>query len=372
MLRVCRAVLGPATPTTPGPRRSCRRCGPTRELPAGRERRGLAGDDRPPQGDRRHPGRRPARRSRSPSSRRPRRRPADPTTATPTSSPRSPRCRRSSARPSPTTTSAGLPYAEIAELLGGSADAARRAAADGIAALRRTHRGANPDERARLTCAAFPVEQSDAWTGCDARLAAGRRGRRHPRRRLPHRRHPGRAAAAGRHRQRPGPGRVRRARATTRCCRRWPTGSARGCCAPRPGSTRSPGSSTSTSPAARHAFDVPLDWRLSTGFRATVLHHLRDIAYGTTASYAAVAAAGRQPEGGPRGGHRLRDQPAAGRRALPPGGALATARSAATSAASRPSAPCWTWRRRHELRGPRRPRLDWPRSPTELDESAAR
>ena len=32
----------------------------------------------------------------------------------------------------------GLPYAEIAAILGGSADAARRAAADGIAALRRT------------------------------------------------------------------------------------------------------------------------------------------------------------------------------------------------------------------------------------------
>ena len=32
----------------------------------------------------------------------------------------------------------GLPYAEIAEILGGSADAARRAAADGIATLRRT------------------------------------------------------------------------------------------------------------------------------------------------------------------------------------------------------------------------------------------
>jgi RNA polymerase sigma factor (sigma-70 family) len=32
----------------------------------------------------------------------------------------------------------GLPYAEIAEILGGSTDAARRAAADGIAALRRT------------------------------------------------------------------------------------------------------------------------------------------------------------------------------------------------------------------------------------------
>jgi RNA polymerase sigma factor (sigma-70 family) len=34
---------------------------------------------------------------------------------------------------------AGLPYAEVAEVLGGSPDAARRAAADGIAALRTTY-----------------------------------------------------------------------------------------------------------------------------------------------------------------------------------------------------------------------------------------
>ena len=33
---------------------------------------------------------------------------------------------------------AGLPYAEVAAIVGGTADAARRAAADGIAALRRT------------------------------------------------------------------------------------------------------------------------------------------------------------------------------------------------------------------------------------------
>lgn len=36
---------------------------------------------------------------------------------------------------------AGLPYAEIAAILGGSPDAARRAAADGIATLRRTYPG---------------------------------------------------------------------------------------------------------------------------------------------------------------------------------------------------------------------------------------
>jgi DNA-directed RNA polymerase specialized sigma24 family protein len=32
----------------------------------------------------------------------------------------------------------GLPYAEVAGLVGGTAEAARRAAADGVAALRRT------------------------------------------------------------------------------------------------------------------------------------------------------------------------------------------------------------------------------------------
>jgi len=34
---------------------------------------------------------------------------------------------------------AGLPYAEIGEIVGGSTEAARRAAADGIATLRRTY-----------------------------------------------------------------------------------------------------------------------------------------------------------------------------------------------------------------------------------------
>ena len=39
----------------------------------------------------------------------------------------------------------------------------------------------------------------------------------------------------------------------------------------------------------RRTFGVRLDWRLSAGFRATVLQHLTDIEYGHTASYAAVA-----------------------------------------------------------------------------------
>ena len=39
---------------------------------------------------------------------------------------------------------AGMPYADVATLIGGSQDAARRAAADGIAALRKTYRKGGP------------------------------------------------------------------------------------------------------------------------------------------------------------------------------------------------------------------------------------
>lgn len=45
----------------------------------------------------------------------------------------------------------------------------------------------------------------------------------------------------------------------------------------------------------RSTFDVPLDLRLSHGFRRTVLTHLARIAYGKTASYAAVAKASGNP-----------------------------------------------------------------------------
>jgi methylated-DNA-[protein]-cysteine S-methyltransferase len=46
----------------------------------------------------------------------------------------------------------------------------------------------------------------------------------------------------------------------------------------------------------RRTFDLPLDWRLSAGFRRTVLSHLPEISYGATASYSAVA----QLAGSPR------------------------------------------------------------------------
>lgn len=46
----------------------------------------------------------------------------------------------------------------------------------------------------------------------------------------------------------------------------------------------------------RRVFEVPLDFRLSKGFRRAVLAHLPDIGYGRTESYAQVAAAAGSPK----------------------------------------------------------------------------
>jgi methylated-DNA-[protein]-cysteine S-methyltransferase len=46
----------------------------------------------------------------------------------------------------------------------------------------------------------------------------------------------------------------------------------------------------------RKVFEVPLDFRLATGFRRGVLRHLPEIAYGHTESYAQVAAAVGSPK----------------------------------------------------------------------------
>ena len=47
----------------------------------------------------------------------------------------------------------------------------------------------------------------------------------------------------------------------------------------------------------RRTFDLALDWRLSAGFRSTVLHHLAtDLAYGQTASYGTVARLAGNPK----------------------------------------------------------------------------
>lgn len=46
----------------------------------------------------------------------------------------------------------------------------------------------------------------------------------------------------------------------------------------------------------RQRFDVPLDFRLAHGFRRSVLDHLTEIPYGTTASYARIADAAGSPK----------------------------------------------------------------------------
>ncbi|HVA90258.1 MAG TPA: methylated-DNA--[protein]-cysteine S-methyltransferase [Chloroflexota bacterium] len=46
----------------------------------------------------------------------------------------------------------------------------------------------------------------------------------------------------------------------------------------------------------RRGFELPLDFSLSRGFRRMVLAHLQEIGYGTTASYASVAAAAGNPK----------------------------------------------------------------------------
>ena len=48
----------------------------------------------------------------------------------------------------------------------------------------------------------------------------------------------------------------------------------------------------------RRTFDLPLDLRLAHGFRRTVLTHLRDVVYGTTTTYAALAARTGRPGAG--------------------------------------------------------------------------
>jgi methylated-DNA-[protein]-cysteine S-methyltransferase len=46
----------------------------------------------------------------------------------------------------------------------------------------------------------------------------------------------------------------------------------------------------------RRTFDVPLDWRLSRGFRQLVLQTLPEVGYGQTASYSAVARLAGNPK----------------------------------------------------------------------------
>ena len=99
----------------------------------------------------------------------------------------------------------------------------------------------------------------------------------------------------------------------------------------------------------RRSFDLPLDWRLSAGFRRAVLTHLPEIGYGHTASYAAVAnLAGHPRRSAPP---RPRARPTRCRSSCPAtASSTPTGGSAATSAVPTPSAPCSPWRPQHEPR----------------------
>ena len=93
----------------------------------------------------------------------------------------------------------------------------------------------------------------------------------------------------------------------------------------------------------RRSFDVTVDLQLARGFRRAVLVHLRDIPYGATQSYAAVARAAGNPAAVRAAASACSHNP------LPLvvpaiGWCAATAASANTWAAPRSSRPSWPWR----------------------------
>ena len=152
-----------------------------------------------------------------------------------------------------------------------------------------------------------------------AALAARADARGPPRRRLPHRRQPARPAAARRHAGGARARRVRRRGPRRRARRAGGRRSARASCGAGRASTTSPASSTSTSPARRRTFDVAVDLRLAHGFRRDVLEHLRRDPLRHDRE---LRRRRPGPTGRPRAvravGTRVRAQPGARRRAVPP------------------------------------------------------
>ena len=75
----------------------------------------------------------------------------------------------------------------------------------------------------------------------------------------------------------------------------WPPRSAHGCCARQARLDAAAREIDEYFAGRRTRFDLPLDLRLCTGFRRQVISRLPGISYGTTASYAAMAAAAGSP-----------------------------------------------------------------------------
>ena len=217
------------------------------------------------------------------------------TTCAPCSTP----CPRSSRRAVVYRYLADLPYVEVARLLDSTEAAARRSAADGIAALRaaleRNARHERSPDHASTSPRAGGPTPAPTSPHCATRLAAAAdrdglvdvayRDRRQPVRRrcslaatadgvvriaFAREGHDERARRAGRRRQ----------PAVLRAPAGW---------------TPWPASSTSTSPVAGAASTSPSTCAWPTGSAATVLEHLRTIGYGPTESYAEAAAGAGKP-----------------------------------------------------------------------------
>ena len=317
MLRVCRAVLGPADADDAWSETFLAALRAYPDLPATRtSRRGWSRSrtarrstcSAPAHGSRsRRRGPRPARRARHA-----RRHDLDLWEAVR-------RCPPSSGRPSPTTTSPACPTPRSPP---SSAAPPTPPAAPPPTASRtcaRTYPARTSKEPVTFspTTAASPT--TPAAPPAARSPAAAPRGP--ARRRLPHRRLPGRPAAARRAPERPGPGRLRRRGPRRRAADARASRSARGSCA-RPTARRG-------GPGARRVLRRPAPpstCRSTCGCRAGSAGRCcttcPTIGYGQHRQLRAVAELVGQPERGPRGRHRLRHQPAAGRRALPPGGAL--------------------------------------------------
>ena len=139
VLRVCRAVLGPVDADDAWSETFLSAHARLSRPRPGRQRRGLAGDDRAPPRDRR---RTQDRASPTPAEHLPEELPQarNPTADDPDLWAALESLPEKQRKAVAYHYLAGLPYAEVAELLGNSPDAARRAAADGIKTLRTNYR----------------------------------------------------------------------------------------------------------------------------------------------------------------------------------------------------------------------------------------
>ena len=111
---------------------------------------------------------------------------------------------------------------------------------------------------------------------------------------------------------------------------------------------RSRASSTSTSSGDRRSFDLPLDLALSTGSAAGAAATCPRSATARPPATRQVAALAGNPKAVRAVGTACATNPLPIVVAVPPGGALRRDDGRLRRRRRRPSAPCWTWRQRHE------------------------